>query len=130
MLSLFTAVMAQEYITVPSAALGFKPPEITDIISFLIRFLFVIGGLIALIYLLLGGLSWITSSGEKDAVEKAQKKIQAAVIGLIVIFAVLAIVVMIERIVLPDQKDSAGNTIKCGLGISEQICLPKLFNQQ
>lgn len=127
MMSILSVVMAQDYITVPVAALGFQPPELTDLLSFIIRFLFVVGGLLALLFLLLGGLSWVSSSGDKDSVEKAQKKIQAAVIGLVVIFAVLAVAVMIERIVIPDQTDAKGNVIKCGLGISEQICLPKLY---
>lgn len=126
MFSFFSNLLSQNTIVIEKSDIGFIPPNISEIIAFLLRFLFVIGGLAALVFLVLGGLSWITSSGEKDNVEKAQKKIQAAVIGLIVIFAVLAIVVMMEKIVIPDQRGGAG---ACGLGISEPICLPVLYKQ-
>lgn len=108
---------ASDDITVPVAALQFKPPELTDILTFLIRFLFIIAGLAALLYLLLGAISWITSGGNKESVENARNKIMNAVIGLILVFVVLAIVVLLENVLFPTN---------CGLGVSKQICVPKL----
>lgn len=80
-------------------SVGFKPPSLADIITFFIRAFFVIAGLAALLYLLLGALNWVTSGGDKENVKKAQEKIQSAVIGLIIIVAVLAIMVTLETIV-------------------------------
>lgn len=98
--------------------LGFKIPDITGILTFLFRFFFILAGLIALIYLLLGALAWITSGGNKESVDKAREKIQAAVVGMILIFAVLAIVIVVENIFfLPGQ----------GLGLSKPIVFPGLI---
>ncbi len=80
---------------------GWKIPSFADIISFIIKFLFFIGGLVALLFLLLGALSWVTSSGDKEAVKKAQDKIQAAVVGLVVIVAVLAVMATLELALKP-----------------------------
>lgn len=97
---------------------GFDVPEFTEIIAFFIKFILIVAGIFALIYLILGAFSWVTSGGDKEKIEKAQQKIQAAVIGMIIIFVVLAVAVLIERILIPKE---------CGLGISEKICLPKLI---
>lgn len=98
--------------------LGFKIPNITDILTFVLRFFFIVAGLIALVYLLLGAMAWITSGGNKESVDKAREKIQAAVVGLILIFAVLAIVIVIENVFfLPGQ----------GLGLSKPIVFPGLI---
>jgi hypothetical protein len=86
-------------IQIAESDLGFKIPGLADILTFVIRIFFVIAGLVALLYLLLGAFSWITSSGEEEAVAKARQKITAAVIGVILIVAVLAIIVTLEQVV-------------------------------
>ena len=78
---------------------GFAIPSLTTVLGFLIKTFFIIAGLASLIFLLLGALSWITSGGDKEGVKKAQEKIQAALIGLIVIVALLAILVTIELVI-------------------------------
>jgi cytochrome bd-type quinol oxidase subunit 2 len=114
----FLAVMAQDVSYAP-VTLGFKIPVFNEVLTFIIRFFFIIAGLVALLYLLLGALSWITSGGNKESVDKAREKIQAALIGLILIFVVLAIVAVIENIFFP------GNS---GLGITKPIVFPGLIN--
>lgn len=96
-------------------SLGFHIPDITEILTFILRFFFIIAGLVALLYLLLGALNWITSGGNKENVEKAREKIQAAVVGILVIFAVLAVVIIIE------------NAFGIGLGFSKEIVFPTLI---
>ena len=54
-------------------------------VTILLGFLTVIGGLMFLIYFVLGGLSWISSRGEKEMVAKAQRYMSNALIGLIVV---------------------------------------------
>lgn len=93
------AVEPVEKIQVSETALGFRIPNFADILTFLIRFFFVAAGLAALLYLLLGAFAWITSGGSKENVDKARDKIQAAVVGVILIVAVLAIVVLFERVI-------------------------------
>lgn len=98
--------------------LGFAIPEFNIVLTFIIRFFFIIAGLIALLYLLLGALAWISSGGNKESVDKAREKIQAALVGLILIFLVLALIAVIENIFfLPGQ----------GLGLTKPIVFPGLI---
>jgi len=97
---------------------GIGIPSLGGILGFIIKFFFTIAALIALIYLLLGALAWITSGGNKESVDKAQQKIQAAVIGLVVIAAVLALAVTLETYVFKQQ---------ICFGISCDIKIPSLL---
>ncbi len=58
--------------------------------GFLIRLFFIIAFLAAFLYGMLGALEWISSGGEKEKIGKAQQKITNAVVGLIIIVAVIA----------------------------------------
>ena len=40
----------------------------------------------ALVFLVIGGVKWLTSQGEKEGIGKARETIVAAVVGLIIIF--------------------------------------------
>lgn len=56
------------------------------IIGSIVNLLFLVAGLIALIYLVIGGIKWITSEGDTKNVEAARNQIIAAAIGLSVTF--------------------------------------------
>src|SRR5690348_12171649 len=47
---------------------------------------FVLAVLVALVFLVYGGVKWITSGGDKAAVESARNTIVAAVVGLVIVF--------------------------------------------
>lgn len=51
-----------------------------------ITFVFVLATIIALAYLIWGGIKWIISQGDKQGVEGARNHIIAAIIGLVIIF--------------------------------------------
>jgi len=104
---------------VPVVDLGFRPPDFGTLLAFSLRFLFIIGGLAAIIYLILGALAWITSGGDKENVTKAREKIQAAVIGLVLIIGVLAIIGLMENLLFPPNS---------GLGITKPIKFPSLIS--
>ena len=57
-----------------------------------------IGFLLAFIYLLLAGISYITSNGEPAKTAAAQKKIIYAIIGMVVIGLSFAVLSLIETI--------------------------------
>ncbi len=95
----FVPTVLAEDIQVSPGALGFQIPTLSDVLTFLIRAVFIVGGLAALLYLLMGAISWITSGGNKENVQKAQEKIQAAVIGVILIAVVLAVIATLEQVV-------------------------------
>jgi len=108
-------------VSVDAGSLGFKIPTLGDILTFAIRVLFVVAGLAALFYLLLGAFAWVTSGGDKDAVTAAREKIQAAVIGMILIVGVLAIIWTLEQVIF--------NRRIC-LGLSCPLTLPGLLTQE
>ena len=79
--------------------IGFQIPSFAQMMSFLVKFFFVLAGLLALFYMLWGAISYVTSGGDKEATGKAQQKIISAVIGVILIIATLAIIAGLEQIV-------------------------------
>ena len=65
--------------------------NVAQTIQNIVVFFVVLSIVIALLYLVYGGLKWITSRGEKDQVEAARNHIIAAIIGLIVVFLAIFI---------------------------------------
>lgn len=63
-----------------------KGTELGQVLGFVITIAFIIAILTALLFLIWGGLKWITSGGDKAGVETARNQIIAAIIGLIVVF--------------------------------------------
>lgn len=60
--------------------------NIGSVVSNILTFAFFAAVIIALGFLIYGGLKWIVSGGEKAAVEEARNHIIAALIGLVVVF--------------------------------------------
>ena len=103
--------------SIQTGELGFQIPSLGDLLTFVIRVFFVIAGLAALFYMLIGAFSWVTSGGDKDAVAAAREKIQAAVVGMILIVAVLAIIWTLEQVIFKRR---------ICLGLSCPLTLPGL----
>ena len=51
-----------------------------------INLIFAVAAILALVFLIMGGIKWLTSQGEKEGVNKARETIVAAVVGLVIIF--------------------------------------------
>jgi len=66
------------------------------IVSTVIKLILVVAALIAFIFLVIGGIKWITSGGDKEQTAKAQGTITAALIGLVIVFAAWAIIKLLE----------------------------------
>ena len=107
--------------TVNVEELGFKIPSLGDLLTFAIRGFFVIAGLAALFYMLLGAFAWVTSGGDKDATTAAQQKITAAVVGVLIIVAVLAIIWTLEQVIFKRR---------ICLGLSCPVTLPGLIDAE
>ena len=84
-------------------SLQFQIPTFGDILTFIIRLFFVLAGIAALLYLLMGAFTWITSGGNKENVEKARDKIQAAIVGIILVVIVVAILATLETVVFSSK---------------------------
>ncbi|MBI3985278.1 MAG: hypothetical protein HY344_05090, partial [Candidatus Levybacteria bacterium] len=52
----------------------------------LINLIFILSVIVALLYLIWGGFKWLTSGGDKTAVQGAREHIVAAIVGLVIIF--------------------------------------------
>jgi len=71
--------------------------DIGQLISALVGTLLIIAALAAFFYLILGGIQWITSGGDKTGMEAARNKITHAIVGLIIVGASWAIMLLVQR---------------------------------
>lgn len=62
------------------------------LINSVLNIIMVVALLLVFLYLILGGIQWITSGGDKGKTEEARNKITAAVIGIIILAAAYALV--------------------------------------
>ena len=72
-------------ITNPTAPKFSNPFGLAQLIAVLWKTAFLVGGIVTLVYIFLGGLTWITSGGDKAGSEKAKSMITDAVIGIVVL---------------------------------------------
>ncbi len=65
---------------------GLSGDNLGAIIGAAVTFILIVAVLIALFFLIFGGIRWITSGGDKAKVESARGTIIAAIIGLVIAF--------------------------------------------
>ena len=78
-----------------------------SVISSVVTILLIAAALIALFFLIWGGIRWITSGGDKGKVDEARKTIIASIIGLVVAllaFFIITIVLGIFGLSLTDLR--------------------------
>jgi hypothetical protein len=75
----------------PSGGLG-SSTSLTDFIGRVINIALALAGLIAVLFLIIGGFRYITAGGNEDAASSAKKIILNAVIGIIVIILSFVVV--------------------------------------
>lgn len=69
---------------------------IPSIVSGLIRMTLVIAAIVFFFILVIGGIKWIASGGDKAQTEAARNQITAALVGLVIVFAAWAILALIK----------------------------------
>lgn len=74
----------------------FKFKSIGDFVVNLFQLALILGSVITFIYLVWGGIQWITSGGNQEAAKSAKEKITDAIMGL----ALLAAVWVIWRLII------------------------------
>src|SRR3989344_9570786 len=88
-----------------------------------IRISIIVSGLAALIYLLWGAFSWITSNGEEEKLEKARMQMTNAVIGFILVIAALTIFSLVSGDILGVIiRDKEGNWWFRYRGLNKFLC--------
>lgn len=79
-----------------------KPPgiQIDDLGKFIsagVGLIFIVAGILVFVFLVWGGIQWMTSGGDKQATEAARNRITAALIGLGIIAVSWALVAIIGK---------------------------------
>ncbi|MGB6838808.1 MAG: hypothetical protein WBD86_03680 [Microgenomates group bacterium] len=93
-----TAVLAADDISLePTGEFSaLKDLTIGGMVSGFIRLILVIAALVFFFILVIGGIRWIVSGGDKTNTETARNQITAALVGLVIVFAAWAIVQLIN----------------------------------
>jgi predicted small integral membrane protein len=76
---------------------GLGALTIPNIVSGAIQLILVLAALIAFIFLIVGGVKWITAGGDKEKTAGAQKTLTSALVGLVIVFAAWAIMSLIGK---------------------------------
>ena len=63
----------------------FQIESLPKFISALIGLIFIVATILVFVFLVWGGIQWITSGGDKQATEAARNRITAALIGLAIV---------------------------------------------
>ena len=79
-----------------------KWDNICDAIGGVTTFIIGIAGAIALVLLIVGGIQYMSSGGDKIAVEASRGRITAAVVGLLIVFGAYLIINVIGGAVVED----------------------------
>ena len=85
--------------------------NVVKLLSNIIGFITLLGGLFFIVYLFLAAFEWLSAGGDSGKVEKARNRIMQGVLGLIVMVMAYSIIGIISRIVGIDLIN-LGTTIK------------------
>lgn len=77
---------------------GMPSGGLINLIPTVITYLFIGATFLSLAFLIIGGIRWITSGGDKHGVETARKTVIFAVIGLAVVFSSFLIINTVGRL--------------------------------
>jgi hypothetical protein len=72
--------------------------KLSDLIGIAIQWLFIAGILIFILFFFISAFKWITSQGDKNSLENARQGLLHAIIGLVVLFALFAIIKLLETV--------------------------------
>jgi len=113
-----TSAFAQTPVKIeaPVGSLDTSQIPIQNIPSFIINLLFTVGIVVAVAFLIYGGIKWILSGGDEKAVETARNHIIAAIVGLIIVVGAYFIVNIVFTLLTGKAFDLT------------HLCIPTLVN--
>lgn len=82
---------AKPPITIDPQSNGFRITDIGLLFSRVLNVALLVSAILVFAYLVLGGVEWITSGGDKGKTEAARNKITAALVGLAIVAASYAL---------------------------------------
>lgn len=89
------AVVAQVDVGTYGTSFGLGTADLESTVVKIVQWALGFLGLVAVIFILYGGFTWMTAGGNEEKVSSAKKIISAAVIGLVVILLAWAIVTFV-----------------------------------
>jgi len=89
---------------------------LTKIFSNTFGVLTLVGGLMFLLYFILGAISWISSHGQQERIQKARDQMTNAAVGLIIVVASFAISFIVGSVLGIDILGPADYILKLGPG--------------
>lgn len=75
---------------------GLTGLTVPSVVSGLIKLALVVAAIVFFFILVIGGIQWIASGGDKTQTETARNRITSALVGLVIVFAAWAIVALIN----------------------------------
>ena len=91
-LRLFADAASQAQQGVKDANGGSDPGDLSSKVGIVINAIFGVVGLVAVIIIILGGISYLTSQGDANKVKKGKDTILYGIIGLVIVLLAYAIV--------------------------------------
>ena len=95
--------------------LAYLPPgyarNLTSLLTGVLSLLIAVVSLLVFVYLIWGGIEWITSGGDKGKTDQARSKIIAALVGVIIIAASYAVLQIMLRFLGFDSLTEVFNNI-------------------
>lgn len=91
--------LLSQKIDLQNVGAGFKGATsltIENMVSGFVRVILVVAGLAFFFILVIGGIKWILSGGDKAHTEGARNQITAALVGLVIVFSAWAIIGLIN----------------------------------
>ena len=70
--------------------------NIVQVVRGVIQFILVVAFVLAFIFLIIGGIRWITAGGDEKGVAGARGMITAALIGLVIVLVAYALIRLVE----------------------------------
>jgi len=113
---IFTASAFADTIKIEPPSGSTSTIELKNIPQFIVTFLFLVGIVVAVAYLIYGGIKWVLSGGDKSAVESARNHIVAAIVGLVIVIAAFFILTTVVTLITGKPFDF------------NNICIPSLTN--
>ncbi len=74
--------------------------SIGTLISTVVNAAIILAAILAFVYLIWGGVQWITSGGDKGSLEEARGRITNAIVGLVIVAASWAIFGLVQNILV------------------------------
>lgn len=73
-------------------------PNLGQLLSNALALLFFAAALLSFVFIIIGGIQWITAGGDAKAASAARDRITAAVVGLLVVVAAFAITIILGQV--------------------------------